>query len=1519
MARVAVAYVEVRPDMEKFATLLEAELKAIHPNVHVGVETDKSKLDAIQNAVSDAAAKSVAASTKANDRIEKAQQVHANRMQAINDNMTKHEVNELLKEDAATKAINRSKESAAQVSANRIQAINDKMTRHEVDELLKEQTATKAVNRSKEAAAQVSANRMQAINDRMLKDEFDAISKESKHELAERLKDSTAANNKLRRLEAGATNARIARERGEASRLNAIANNNLKNRLRIINEGARRRLLIERANADLAARTAAEDFAKTHVEEWGKRVGRVTQDEARALEQAMTQRFGAVGGRIARNTVRDFDREIEKGMRAAGRRGSNSFVSNLFDRMKVDINLRLGRLAPILALLAATAVPLVKVLDSLAASMVAVAAAAGQMLAAGGAAVVSGLVALAQAALTAKFALTGMGDALKELNDLTAKSAAGVKLTQGEVDKYNMAMAKLSPAARDVVGTLGEVHTQFAGLRKAVQQTLLTNMSGAVHALAGSYLPVLRKELGATAGVLNKVAQGFVSFATKASTVGRVRAIMAGNTAIIKTLGKAMVPLVNTALRLGQAFLPLGNMLARYVENWAKAVDRTTGANEASGRLTTTVRSMGDALAQLFRITGAVGGALKATFSASLGTGRTLMDMLANLTTRWENWAKSVEGQNAIATWAASALPVMKALGRLLSDLFGMWNRLAQAADAVSFVDQIRSILPPLERLLIQFSGSNAIGAFAQALGDVGTAIADLNIGGVLADAVNLTAGLFHAFVDLIRTVPGAESMLRGVVVVLTSLAAIRLAGTLTGLFLLPRAIAAIKGLAASTVIIYNFTRAWLGFSAVGKGGELAFALSNVVGSVKQFGSALVGVAAQMWATGSASEAAAVGVRGLTAAIVANPVGAAVVAITAVVGVIWALAASSDSAARKVLGLDDALAGLSSPTNLDEIDAKMKELDSHSNNFWHDLWANKNAWQAVFGADVAPQISDTTQAIVEQQNALAPYQAQVKRLKAVYGDNFDSIMEKLRSFGLSSKVTDQQVVAAMSHISSSAGKTGLTTEQMVRTLANNFGVLSGAIGNAADNVSNAYMGMGKAALESAGKQILAHQQVLRAAGTKGWEYYGMAALKAIGEAQMALKSEASTITSYKPIDSTVFTAAGKEAAGKYLSSWTAVLSKIDPFTFIKGGRGAPGTRLAFDTGKELADYLAKGITSGAKNIAKASAYIQRYYAKNLTAILNKSKAFWDKAKTFAAAIPDLMKNMSSGKQLDAYLGKQQAFYEDLLSQITSFKSNAIGALTEGADQVNYFGFLPTPEEVKQHLDAQLKQIQDFTAGIAALQKKNLDPKLIQAWMEAGPDQAGNLVQGLAGATQQQIDAINQSYKAIGTTATTAVTQVSDQMFGVGQDTVVGYINGIKSMRNAAGKEMAALIDFVVQEARKKLKAKSPSQVYDSMGVDTVAGYIQGVASMRGATVSTVNKLFDAVRNVKGAKLATPEIGTPTFAAPSALGVNAKPTLPPVFEARVFVGDREIRDIVKVELDQVDDARARALYTGRRGI
>lgn len=380
------------------------------------------------------------------------------------------------------------------------------------------------------------------------------------------------------------------------------------------------------------------------------------------------------------------------------------------------------------------------------------------------------------------------------------------------------------------------------------------------------------------------------------------------------------------------------------------------------------------------------------------------------------------------------------------------------------------------------------------------------------------------------------------------------------------------------------------------------------------------------------------------------------------------------------------------------------------------------------------------------------------------------------------------------------------------------------------------------------------------------------------------------------------TKAKKTVAGK-LSTLVPTARELSAFTVIKG-------RSLYDTGREMALFIAKGLTSGSKNVARVASYIQKTYSSALSSMVAKNKTFWSTQKRIAKAIPDLTKKMTSPTAMENYLASRQQFYTDLLNQIVSFKDKVVDTLTSGANLVGTFGFIPTPAEVKRQLDVQLQQMRTFTANVKKLQAAGIDKNLAAQWLQAGPEQVGNLVQGLADASKTEIAAINKTYQTINKEAASTADAQATKYFGIGQSTVEGYIKGIQSMRNIANKEMQALIDSVYKAAKKKLGIKSPSTVFDDIGVDTMAGYIQGMSSMTTDTIGAVNDMFTAVATVPPATLATPRYATPATMAP--------PTGEPApINVRVYLGTREITDIVRVEVDNYDTTRARTLLQGRR--
>lgn len=380
---------------------------------------------------------------------------------------------------------------------------------------------------------------------------------------------------------------------------------------------------------------------------------------------------------------------------------------------------------------------------------------------------------------------------------------------------------------------------------------------------------------------------------------------------------------------------------------------------------------------------------------------------------------------------------------------------------------------------------------------------------------------------------------------------------------------------------------------------------------------------------------------------------------------------------------------------------------------------------------------------------------------------------------------------------------------------------------------------------------------------------------------------------------------------KFLTNLKPTITALNVMDFIKAPK-------SYDTGREIARYLAKGITSGSKNIARATDIIYKANKTNLDNLAKVVKDFAGDTKKYSAAIPDFgkkLKGMTSVSQLNDYFNNWKQHWSDLLDEIVNFKKSVVDALTPHKNLTGVFGYFPTPAEVKTRLDMVLAQTKQFTDGIAALQAKGLDPQLAREWLQAGVEGAGNMVQGLQSATGAEISAINDTYNNIGNLANTVAEQQAIAWKGVGEDTVRGYITGIEEMQGEVTKTMTTMLTNALKAAKNSLGIKSPSTVFAGIGNDTMAGYIVGINDMASATLGTVSDMYGAVADVPPATLATPQV-KPALAHTGTLGQMAAANTD--VNVKVYIGDRELTDMVRVVLDNADSTRARALYAGRRG-
>ena len=132
----------------------------------------------------------------------------------------------------------------------------------------------------------------------------------------------------------------------------------------------------------------------------------------------------------------------------------------------------------------------------------------------------------------------------------------------------------------------------------------------------------------------------------------------------------------------------------------------------------------------------------------------------------------------------------------------------------------------------------------------------------------------------------------------------------------------------------------------------------------------------------------------------------------------------------------------------------------------------------------------------------------------------------------------------------------------------------------------------------------------------------------------------------------------------------------------------------------------------------------------------------------------------------------------------------------------------------------------------------------------------------------------------------------------GVNTMVALIEGLKSKEKALKSEADRIAGILESTIRRALQTNSPSKVMESIGADVVDGLILGMQKD--------GILQDATLDLSGF-------------------VNAASTLPDLQpaettvqqEIRVFIGDKELTDIVNVQIDQSNNANTDLVIAGRR--
>lgn len=443
------------------------------------------------------------------------------------------------------------------------------------------------------------------------------------------------------------------------------------------------------------------------------RVNDVVAAASRALATARGK-LAVESSRAGEDAGKALSAGLQRGAsKDAGRAGarvgalfSKAFGSNL----KLP-GTRISLFTAVIAGVVAALSPLPTLLGGGAAAAVAL---AGALATSSGAAIsllgVLGALGLAAGALNAGF--SGVGDAVKAQAAAQAELAETGKISEATQKKLDAALSKLAPSAQAVVKQLSAMAPAWQRVTRSVQGALFAGVSQSLANLGNRFLPILNKQLTATATTLNGTAQGFARFLNTSSRASQINSIFTGLNGILKTLLAPLTTVAGGFLDIFQKSLPFAQALATTLSGMGTRFGEFLSESASSGAFTTFMETASKLAGSLFDLLGNIASIIGSVFGAGTEAGGDLLSILARLTQTAADFFNSTEGKEALAGFFS----LIAEAGGILVGVFKTLSPLLQGIGAL-----FQALQAPLKVF-----GAALTGVFGQLATVIGGALAQL-------------------------------------------------------------------------------------------------------------------------------------------------------------------------------------------------------------------------------------------------------------------------------------------------------------------------------------------------------------------------------------------------------------------------------------------------------------------------------------------------------------------------------------------------------------------------------------------------------------------------------------------------------------------------------------------------------------------------------------------------------------------------------------------------------------------------
>ena len=313
---------------------------------------------------------------------------------------------------------------------------------------------------------------------------------------------------------------------------------------------------------------------------------------------------------------------------------------------------------------------------------------------------------------------------------------------------------------KNVMQTLA---TPINQMKEDIGNALLPGFIKLTEVIRG-YIPTVRKALIGTAKVMSGTVGRISGFLDQAGTKSSIGRIMQTNTNIIRSLGKAAIPVMQALLNV---MVAAGPMLTRFTQDFAIFMGTVAASSNNQRGLAQFFEKTYEITKGLIKVTADLSMALYNIFKIGAGWGGEMGNALVDITEKFRNWTDTVKGQQAIANWFKTMRPIAEEVGGIFVDLAKALGAVSMDKTLLTTLQTLRNdTLPALTGMLKAASGQ-FLPSLARIIGTIANIMIEFKAFPVVLD---MMATSLEAIATFIQNLPEPLKQALGYMVTMSSL-----------------------------------------------------------------------------------------------------------------------------------------------------------------------------------------------------------------------------------------------------------------------------------------------------------------------------------------------------------------------------------------------------------------------------------------------------------------------------------------------------------------------------------------------------------------------------------------------------------------------------------------------------------------------------------------------------------------------------------------------------------------------------